>query len=227
MSGFAKLSWESSALDRLGMPHADYPIPITCFQKVLTGGRSVSAANLIAWIMDYLDEATEDRADYEALLLGIAESHAQPDAPSRVWLESRSEYRWSLWLGPVDITGEIVTIEHGEHLLAAMQRADPDRICACAYGAAGAYVSRHLRGYAGELEMGTFPINSFEEAKGRTGRTANMYALLEGRTHSVYWPHGLGWNVDGTFDERYRDRPQPNSIPASWLAFLLHVHDQA
>ena len=227
MSGFAKLSWQPSALDGLGLPQAKYPIPISCFQNVLVGGRSVSAANLIAWTMDYLDEATEDRADYELLLLVIAERHAQPDAPSRIRLESRSEHRWSLWLGPVDVTGEIVTIEEGEHVLAAMQRAEPDRICACAYGAAGAYVSRHLLGYAQELEMGIFPIDSFEEAKGRTGRTANMYALLESSTHSVYWPHGLGWNVDGTFDGRYRNRLQPNPIPAAWLAFLLDVYDRA
>jgi hypothetical protein len=106
---------------------------------------------------------------------------------------------WRLSLEPVDLSREVVTVQRGDHLVAALADRGDGWLSASHYRALDAKAARYLTGLRGKpAPDGTVAMrpSAFEYAKDCSAGWGNWYAFDRGESHLSYWNHGVGLDKD-------------------------------
>jgi hypothetical protein len=192
---------------------------------VVGAGGFVQHEALLAWLQQYVEDAdVETWQAYWPALSQIARLLMVPEDGETGDIEAE---RWRLLLGPVDLTGDIVTIARRDYLVAALAPTEDGTLKAAHYRpldarAASLLTAAGLR----PLPDGTVGLrpNGFEYMKDQTASMGQAYAWDAGRAYLSYWPNGLGIRQDGTAWPEWLD--QQRLTPLDWrqLAAELASH---
>jgi len=133
---------------------------------------------------------------------------------------------WWLELGPVDLDGDIVTVQRRDDLVAAMARRHDGRLRAAVYRPLDARSADYLTGLAIRPHAdGTCAMrdNNWEYAlDAAAAGMRQLYAYDEGVAYLSYWSKGIGIYHDGTVSEVCRQqRALRPRRPAAVAAELL------
>jgi hypothetical protein len=194
---YIKIRWKADVLASLDLPDIEYPIPMQSIeQAVISVG--IHFADMLSWIQDYCANSSEDWLDYEPAMLRLSELITPEEAPKEIISEGE---HWCLLIASVDLAKEIVTIQRGEFLVAALQDYGDGRLVASAYRPLDSKSTEYLRGLSSKpAPDGTVCMrpNNWEYALDCSAGLGNMYAAERGEAYLSYWQFGLGISYDGT-----------------------------
>jgi ADP-ribosylglycohydrolase len=198
---FAFLSWNAAGLAAAGLPPIDYPIPLGAFAELLKRG-DVPPLQLLAWLQLYTKGNSSAWSSLAPAMTGIARQLAR--AYSGVLGEIERPH-WRLSLQPVDLGRAVLTIQRGEHLVAALAADSDGRTTAAHYRALDAKAVRYLIAFAERPAAGD--VGMLPGTTGWLRRTSEAYASPPGSCYLSYWPDGVGLDgerapIDGWIEQR-------------------------
>ena len=108
--------------------------------------------------------------------------------------------QWQLELGPIDLSGDIITLQRDEELLAAMRANQMGGLVLASYYPLDSMSLNKL------MALGVKPHprhgvamreNNWQFALDQATAMGNHYAADRGEPYLAHWRHGLGLSVDG------------------------------
>lgn len=207
MSDYVKIRWAPETLAKVGMLDTDYPMPIKDFERFVSG-EEFQLDLILYWLQDYSANSPKDWMDCEPAMLRLSELIAPLDKdPHSIIVEGDN---WSLQIAPVELAQEIVTIQRGNHLLAAIQDAGNGRLRVTAYRPLDSKAAMYLSSLSlNPAPDGTVCMrpNNWEYALDCSAGRGNAYAAEAGAAYLSYWEFGLGVCRDGSnVDDWYSQR---------------------
>lgn len=195
-----ELRLKPATLARYSLPNILYPMSLEYFDTAL-GGEAELDFGLMLYQLQV--RSREGDADWQ-LIEPAMDQLAQLVAPQdpRPVLSATGE-NWWLEIGPIDLSGPIVTVQRGEVLIAAMSAAEEGRLRVASYrpldGKSANYLlSLGLKPY---LEHGVcMRANNWEYALDCSAGSGNFYAAEHGEAYLSYWQSGIGNIADGSQD---------------------------
>jgi ADP-ribosylglycohydrolase len=156
-------------------------------------------------------------------------AHEGIQAPPRLDREVvvASGQGWWLEIGPVDLNGELVTIQRNNELIAAIVRRDDGRLRAATFHPLDAESAKCLIQLAGKRypdDGVSIESSIWEYARNRSSRIGNAYAAYGGQAYLSYWEKGIGIHSDGTESPIYRPYKDLIARPAGLVAAELDAH---
>lgn len=197
MSDYIKISWTPEVLAKIGMLNMGYPVPIKEFERFVAG-EEFQLDWLLYWLQDYSAMSPGEWLECEPAILRLSELIApHENNPDHIIVEGDN---WYLQIGLVDLTREIVTIQRGGYLIAAIQNAGNGRLMVSVYRPLDSKSTNYLISLAlNPAADGTVCMrpNNWEYALDCSAGAGNMYAADEGNSYLSYWEFGLGIGGDG------------------------------
>jgi len=217
MKDFALFKMKKGFYEHWGIPEIHFPVPVEEMERLSTTG-NIEFPMLLYWLQEYSTHNPDKWLDIEEAMGRLAELLAPEDDRDTVPVEGDT---WYFHLSPVDLGGEIVTIQRQEQLLAAMQPLDDGRLKVSVYRPLDAKACQYL------VSLGARPHpehginmreNNWEYALDSSATMGNMYASERGESYLSYWEHGIGLKSDkspvtGWVDMRTL-RPMPVNVTA-------------
>jgi ADP-ribosylglycohydrolase len=114
---------------------------------------------------------------------------------------SASGQNWWLEIGPVDLNRELVTVQHGSELIAAITPRPDGRLRVAVYRSLDSERAAFLTsvGQVPHPEKGVhMRKNNWEFALDCSAHMGQYYAAERGEAYLSYWAKGLGVSLDGT-----------------------------
>jgi len=222
---FAFMSWSAAALAGAGLPRIDYPIPLAAFPEVLKRGGDVLPVQMLGWLQLFTERDLSAWTCLAPAMTAIARQLAGSYRGLRGDLEGP---RWRLSLEPVDLSREVVTVQRGAHLVAAIADRGDGWVSVSHYRALDAKAAGYLIGLGGKPEPdGTvcFRPSAFEYAKDCSAGLGNWYAADRGDSHLSYWNHGVGLGEDRIPVEGWIE--QRTVTPLPWAELAIELAAQA
>jgi hypothetical protein len=205
MTDFAELHLKPDALLRLGLPNIGYPIPVEILNEFLASDDDLPLPAMLFWLQQQSGQAERDFRELEPAMARLATLLA-PDDDRRDTVTVIGD-EWWLELGPVDLAGEIVTIQRDDELVVALACRADGRLRAAAYRPLDASSANKLI----ILAQNPHPDggvcmreNNWEYAKDASAGMAQAYAAEEGSAYFSYWAHGIGRYDNGTDSPIFR-----------------------
>jgi hypothetical protein len=203
MSGEAGLRLNAAALARYALPDIAYPLSFEVLREALEHGGELPLAEMLCALQAQAEKAPDWLA-LEPALSRLAELLAPEDPRQIVTVEGDD---WWLELGPVNLEAEIVTLQRGGHLLAAIAPRADRLLRVAAY--------RPLDGAAIQclIALGRVPHpvhgvsmgrDSWEYALDSACGNGQFYASIEGRCYLSWWGYGLGLSEDRSLVPEWR-----------------------
>lgn len=211
---FTKITWSSDVLAPLGLPSIDYPVPFDAFPALMESGGDVPFEYLLVWMMQYA-AADEDWQKYDDALLALMAKVAPPD--DRETLSAEGEDFW-LEVGPVDLEGDIVTVQRQDRLIAAMTGRPDGRLRICLLSPPEAKTANYLLGLSrkpGPNGLFNMRETNWQLAVESTGGFGSMYAADAGVTYLSRWEFGLGISMTGEKIDPWFGQRQLSRIPSA------------
>lgn len=194
---YITLHWKPEVLASLGLPDIGYPVPTRMVER-LTASPEIEFTDMLFWIQEYSAESCQGWPDYEPAMLRLSEIIVPNELPEGIKVEGDN---WCVFVAPVDLSKETVTIQRGDHLVAAIQDYGDGRLVVSAYRPLDGKSARYLT----QLSMtpasdGTVCMrpNNWEYALDCSAGTGNFYAADRGEAYLSYWQFGLGISNDGS-----------------------------
>ena len=116
MTDFAELRFKPDLLGELGLPDVPYPVPVDLLSDVLSADGGLPLAVLLLGLQRRSAADTGRWRDDEPAMDRLATLLAPSGDATTVIVEGAT---WWVEIGPVDLTGEIVTIQRQDALIAA------------------------------------------------------------------------------------------------------------
>ncbi|UPG74711.1 hypothetical protein MVG78_19875 (plasmid) [Roseomonas gilardii subsp. gilardii] len=133
---------------------------------------------------------------------------------------------WCLSLRTVDLSQEIVTLQRGEHLIAAITPQEDGGLGVASYRPLDQRALSLLTGMAirpsldGSVAMRP---NNWEYARDQSAGIGQAYAADEGITYISYWEHGLGLSHNGSIVEIWHEQRSLNARSSAAIAAELRT----
>ena len=204
MEGFVELHLGSRALDRFRLPDITYPLPISAMDSALAQEGQLPLDAMLYGLQEKSANTATDWPSLEPAMDRLAELVAPEDPGGPL---SATGEHWWLEVGPVDLTQAVVTLQRGDHLVAAIAPRPDGRLRAAAYRPLDAKSARSLIALAQRPhpEHGVcMRENNWEYALDAAAGMGNVYAAERGEAYRSYWALGVGLDREG------------NSIPEWW-----------
>ena len=134
---------------------------------------------------------------------------------------------WWIEIGPVDLSGKLVTVQRGNDLIAAITPRDDGRLRVAVFRPLDAKSAEYLTGL-GQLPHPEHGVcmreNNWEYALDCSAGNGNYYAADRGEAYLSYWEKGLGISWDGTEVADWRPLLSLVARPAAQVVVDLGVH---
>ena len=227
MTDFAELHLKPALLERYALPDLGYPIPLLIIPEVLTAPDELSLELLLFWLQQASREASRDFRRYEPAMARLAQLLAPADDLSETASVQGDE--WWLELGPVDLDGELVTIQRDDELVAAIAPRADGRLRVAVYrplDASSAASLMNLSRHPDEDGKVNLRDNHWEYAKDASCSMGQVYAAEAGDSYLSYWQFGMGILNDRTASPVFH--PQRTLTPRrpAEVATELGLHNQ-
>jgi len=223
-NAFVMVRWHGAVMAHDGLPDIEYPVPLAFITDFDPRTARVGLDDLLFWLQCYTEPGAIDPLPFAPAMRRLAELlatgiHDEPDA-----IEGAN---WYLRLGAVDLDGEIVTLQRGGRLLAAVHHDAAGRVVASAFDALDAQAIRLLTGCAAKpAPDGSVCLrpNNWEYARDAAAGMGQAYAADRGETHLSYWEFGIGRTRDGEVVPAWLRQRDAVAWRPSLLAAQLAVH---
>ncbi len=204
MQNFAEIHLKPQALARHGLPDIAYPVPAADLQVVLADDGELPLAVMLHSLQQRSRDGEADWQQIEAAMDRLAHLLA-PDEDREVI--SAAGDNWRLEIGPVDLNAELVTVQRGENLIAAIAAREDGRLRVAVFRPLDAKSTEYLIGL-GQVPPREHGVcrreNNWEYALDCSAGSGNFYAADRGEAYLSYWEKGLGISSDGTDVPKWR-----------------------
>jgi hypothetical protein len=193
MTDFAELHLKPAFLARHALPDLGYPIPLLIIPEVLAASNALPLELLLFWLQQASRDASRDFRRYEPAMARLAQLLAPADDLSETASVQGDE--WWLELGPVDLDGELVTIQRDDELVAAIKPRADGRLRVAVYrplDASSAASLINLSRHPDEDGKVNLRDNHWEYAKDASCSMGQVYAAEAGDSYLSYWQFGMG-----------------------------------
>lgn len=220
-----ELHLKPGALARWDLPDLAYPLPLEAVRAVLDEDGLLPFDQLLHGLQQ---QARDGQAPWQALEPAMARL-ASLLAPQEDWEVVTVEgHDWLLEIGPVDLAQRIVTIQRGEHLVAAL--------CPRLDGSLRVSVYRPLDAKsAGYLLSGSVhpdPVhgvamreNNWEYMLDASSSFSHCYAADRGEAYLSRWDAGLGTDWNGQVLPHWAQQRGLVPMRPACVCVQLAVHD--
>lgn len=220
MHNLTEIHLKPEILARYGLPDIAYPLPLSDLQAAL----ELPLAAMLQALQQHGAEGGVDWRHYEPamdrLALLLTSDDVRPVAP--VMGDD-----WWLELGPVDLAGELVTIQREESLVAAISAREDGRLRVAVFRPLDAKSAEYLIGL-GQLPHPEHGVcmreNNWQYALDCSASTGNYYAADRGEAYLSYWERGLGVSRDGVEIASWYSQQELVARQAAVAATELSVH---
>ena len=220
---YIKIKWAPESLARVGLLEMEYPVPMKDFERFVAGDE-FQLDLILYWLQDYSAQSPKEWLECESAMLRLSELIAPPEkSPDSISIAGDN---WRLQVGPVDLNQKIVTIQRGNHLLAAVQNTGDGRLKVSAYRPLDSKAASYLTGLAvNPAPDGTVCMrpNNWEYALDCSAGMGNMYAAESGASYLSYWEFGLGVCLDGSTVEEWHSQHNLKPIEPKYVAMQIGV----
>lgn len=224
MSAFIDVHLKLAVLACHGLPDVAYRVHADRLMQVLSETGELPLAELLYGLQDYTQAGDAAWRTYEPAMDRLAEMLSPLD--DRQVISAEGEYWW-LEVGPVDLTGPIVTVQRGDDLIAAASRRDDGRLRVAVYRPLDAKSARYLTG----MGQKPHPVhgvcmreNNWEYALDSSAGFRHWYADERGEPYLSNWAHGLGITDSGEVIEEWRNQLTLLPRPSIRVVVELGVH---
>jgi len=223
MDEFISIQLTKSFLDQYNLPDILYPIPTSRFEEFVESGGNLGFHDLLYFLQEYSCTLSEWQGIEEAMtelttIVAPHEDHAYINAQGDEWF---------IVCGVVDLKDEIVTIQRGDHLVAAIRPLQDGRLIFSAYRPLDAKSAAYLLGLSikpGPDNRVCMRDNNWEYALDCSAGMGNMYASERGEAYLSYWQYGLGLSNDGKIVEEWYKQRTLEPIKPKYTAIQLGVY---
>lgn len=185
MHQLIELHPKAHALDVLGLPAIPYPVALPVFQAAVANDGELPLADMLRGLQ-VRASATTTWERLEPAMAQLAELLAPDDARDTAIARGDD---WSLEIGPVDPDGELIAVQRGESLLAAIADRGDGRLRVAAWRPLDALTIGLL------VELGAMPGNW---ARAQEAAAAHARQAMDGhQAHLSHWRRGIGISDDG------------------------------
>ena len=226
MEGFAEVRLKQAALDSIGLPQMSYPVPIHVLQGGLAEDGHLPLAAMLHGLQLQARPGGAPWRDLEPVMARLALLTSPDDNRAVI---SASSDAWWLELGPVDLTNRIVTIQRGDHLIAAVTPRDDGRLRVSTYRPLDAKSLDYLLG----LGQAAHPVhgvnmreNNWEYALDCSAGNGNHYAAERGEAYLSRWDGGLGTWSDGSSEPEWVAQRTLSPRPAAQVLAEIAAHQE-
>jgi len=198
MKNFAELHLKPEILARYGLPDIPYPVPATELESVLLGNGDLPLAVMLRCLQERNKDGKAEWQRDEPAIDRLAELLAFDDPLDVVTVAGD---HWCLEVGPVNLNGELVTIQRGDALIAAITAKNDGSLRAAVFRPLDAKSAKYLIDLAQlpDPEHGVcMRENNWEYALDCSASNGNNYAANRGEAYLSYWEKGLGIHRDGS-----------------------------
>jgi len=218
------IRFKPDVLARYGLPDIAYPIQADSLQQVASSTGELPWAMLLQGLQQRSRDAGNEWKPFLPALDRLTNLVAPDDTREVI---SVSGDTWWLEVGPVDLSGKLVTVQRGDDLVAAIVPREDGRLRVATYLPLDAKSAEYLIG----LGQNPHPDggvclreNNWEYALDCSAGMGNLYAAEAGEAYLSFWEKGIGINWDGTENPVYRPcRDQLPRRPAL-VATELGIH---
>jgi hypothetical protein len=225
MDPTTSLRLKASTLERYGLPDIEYPVPQGLLEQVIANGGDFPLELLLHGLQQRYQDGKTDWQQAEPAMAKLAELLTPPDDLREAVIAQGDD--WWLEIGPVDLTGQLVTIQRGEHLVAAIAGRADGRLRVAVFRPLDGKSAGYLTGlsHIPHPEYGVnMRQNNWEYALDCSHGMGNVYAANGGEAYLSYWESGLGLSRDGTvLPVWHSQRSLTPRLPAQ-VAMELGVH---
>ena len=218
---YCKMRWKSEIRTKFELPDLEYPVPSESFETILSTG-NVMFEDMLYWLQDYSSTHPKEWLECESAILRLSELIApQEKGPDNLKVAGDN---WSLLFSSVDLTKEVVTIQRGDHLIAAIQNAGNGQLMVSAYRPLDCKSVRYLTSLALNPQPdGTVCMrpNNWEYALDCSFGTGNIYAAEAGASYLSYWEFGLGFYKNGSKSEEWSLKQDLEPIAAKFAVMQV------
>ena len=227
MTNFAELRLKPALLERYALPDIGYPVPVERLVDLLTTDHNLDLAELLFWLQQASREASRDFRRFEPAMARLAQLLAPADDLSETASVQGDE--WWLELGPVDLDGELVTIQRDDELVAAIATRNDGRLRAAVYRPLDASSAASLIALAQNPHPDggvCMRDNNWEYAKDASAGMGQVYAAEAGTSYLSYWQFGLGILHDRTASPVFHPHRTLTPRRPAEVATELGIHYQ-
>jgi hypothetical protein len=194
----AEIHLKPEILARYGLPDIAYPLPLGDLQAALSQDGELPLAVMLQALQQHGAEAGVDWRRYEPAMNRLAQLLTEDDGRAAAPVMGDD---WWLELGPVDLAGELVTIQREESLVAAISAREDGRLRVAVFRPMDAKSLEYLIGL-GQLPHSEHGVcmreNNWQYALDCSAGNGNYYAADRGEAYLSYWKYGLGISSDGS-----------------------------
>ncbi len=194
----AEIHLKPEILARYGLPDIAYPLPPGDLQAALSQDGELPLAVMLQALQQHGAEAGVDWRHYAPAMNRLGQLLTADDGRAAAPVMGDD---WWLELGPVDLAGELVTIQREENLVAAISAREDGRLRVAVFRPLDAKSAEYLIGL-GRLPHPEHGVcmreNNWQYALDCSAGNGNYYAADRGEAYLSYWQHGLGISSDGS-----------------------------
>ncbi len=224
MPNSAEMHLKPEVLARYGLPDIAYPIASADLQAALTGGGELPLAMMLHGLQEVARDGETDWKHLEPAMSRLSELLAPEDERDVI---SAAGDTWWIEIGPVDLSGKLVTVQRGNDLIAAITPRDDGRLRVAVFRPLDAKSAEYLTGL-GQVPHPEHGVcmreNNWEYALDCSAGNGNYYAADRGEAYLSYWEKGLGISWDGTEVPDWRTQLSLVARPAAQAVVDLGVH---
>jgi ADP-ribosylglycohydrolase len=224
MTNSTAIHLKPETLTRYGLPDIPYPLAATDLTDALANNGELPLATMLHSLQKAAQDGEVDWRLYEPAMSRLAQLLAPDDSQEVI---SAAGEDWWLEIGPVDLCGKVVTVQRGEHLIAAISPRDDGRLRVAVFRPLDAKSAGYLTG----LGLVPHPVhrvcmreNNWEYALDCSAGTGNAYASMGGEAYLSYWEKGIGISWDDTEVPAWRQQLNLKPRPAAEVLVDLGVH---
>lgn len=222
MKDFTLFAMKKGFYEHWGLPEIPFPVPMDAIESLLMSG-NIEFPLLLFWLQEYSSQSSDKWLDLEGAMGRLAAMLAPEDDRVTIPVEGDT---WFFHMGPVDLEGEIVTIQRQHHLVAAMQPDENGRLKVSVYRPLDAKACEYLVGL-GSKPHPKYGINmrenNWEYALDSSAGTGNMYASERGESYLSYWQYGIGISSDGSSVPGWKEMAVTRPVPVNVAAVQVGV----
>lgn len=222
MDEFITIKLNESFLEQYDLPDILYPIPTSRFEKIVESGEL--PFNLILYFLQEYGGSLSEWQSIEpaihklTILIAPSENHSYVNVNGDNWFIVCRE---------VDLAQEIVTIQRGDHLIAAIRPLPDGRLVCSAYRPLDAKSAEYL------IALSALPHpdhgvcmreNNWEYALDCSAGMGNMYASERGEAYLSYWQYGLGISSDKNVMEDWYNQRSLIAVNPKYTAVQIGIY---
>ena len=224
MPNSAEMHLKPEALARYGLPDIAYPIASADLQAGLTGGGEMPLAMMLHGLQEVARDGETDWKHLEPAMSRLSELLAPEDERDVI---SAAGDTWWIEIGPVDLSGKLVTVQRGNDLIAAITPRDDGRLRVAVFRPLDAKSAEYLTGL-GQVPHPEHGVcmreNNWEYTLDCSAGNGNYYAADRGEAYLSYWEKGLGISWDGTDVPEWRNQKNVGARPAARVVTELGIY---